>query len=177
MSAYKTENFGKGKISELMCGAKQESIMPLLRNFTLILQRVTNSSLESIERQTLPETWSFCLCNTWGVQVVRYPNIFLREWKRIEAWKLLEETWLFFRLGEANNPRYGFKEKGFYFSTSFAFHLVFLLERNFTSLIEKNTTFYYCRPCQSVVRVLHEKLYCLLVPACKTEHFSLCNFS
>ena len=115
--------------------------------------------------------------NTWGVQVVRYPNIFLREWKRIEAWKLLEETWLFFRLGEANNPRYGFKEKGFYFSTSFAFHLVFLLERNFTSLIEKNTTFYYCRPCQSVVRVLHEKLYCLLVPTFKTEHFSLCNFS
>ena len=39
--------------------------------------------------------------STWGVQVVRYPNFFLGEWKQIETWKLLEETWLFFRLGEA----------------------------------------------------------------------------
>ena len=38
---------------------------------------------------------------TWGVQVVRSPNFFSREWKQIETWKLLEETWLFFRLGEA----------------------------------------------------------------------------
>ena len=38
---------------------------------------------------------------TWGVQVLRYPNFFSREWKQIETWKLLEETWLFFRLGEA----------------------------------------------------------------------------
>ena len=39
--------------------------------------------------------------NTWGVQVLRSPNFFSREWKQIETCKLLEETWLFFRLGEA----------------------------------------------------------------------------
>ena len=38
--------------------------------------------------------------HTWGVQVLRYPNFFSREWKQIETWKLLEETWPFFRLGE-----------------------------------------------------------------------------
>ena len=38
---------------------------------------------------------------TWCIQVVRSPNFFLGEWKQIETWKLLEETWLFFRLGEA----------------------------------------------------------------------------
>ena len=38
---------------------------------------------------------------TWGVQVLRSPNIFLGEWKQIEMRKLLEDTWLFFRLGEA----------------------------------------------------------------------------
>ena len=41
------------------------------------------------------------ILHTWGVQVVRYPNFFSREWKQRETWKLLEETWLFFRLGEA----------------------------------------------------------------------------
>ena len=40
--------------------------------------------------------------STWGVHVLRSPNFFLGEWKQIETWKLLEETWLFFRLGEAN---------------------------------------------------------------------------
>ena len=39
--------------------------------------------------------------DTWGVQVLRYPSFFLGEWKQIETWKLLEETWLFFTLGEA----------------------------------------------------------------------------
>ena len=48
---------------------------------------------------TVP-TFTF-MAYTWGVQVVRYPNFFLGEWKQIETWKLLEETWLFFRLGEA----------------------------------------------------------------------------
>ena len=38
---------------------------------------------------------------TWGVHVLRSPNFFLGEWKQIETWKLLEETWLFFGLGEA----------------------------------------------------------------------------
>ena len=38
---------------------------------------------------------------TWGVQVLRYPNFFSREWKQIETWKLLEETRLFFSFGEA----------------------------------------------------------------------------
>ena len=38
--------------------------------------------------------------NTCGVHVLRSPNFFSREWKQIETWKLLEETWLFFRLGE-----------------------------------------------------------------------------
>ena len=37
----------------------------------------------------------------FGVHVLRYPIFFSREWKQIETWKLLEETWLFFRLGEA----------------------------------------------------------------------------
>ena len=37
----------------------------------------------------------------WGVQVLRSPNFFLGEWKQIEMWKLLEETWLFFRLDKA----------------------------------------------------------------------------
>ena len=37
----------------------------------------------------------------WCVQVLRSPNFFLGEWKQIETWKLLEERWLFFRLGEA----------------------------------------------------------------------------
>ena len=58
------------------------------------------------------ETYSSCLCmtcvlyhevhllvSTWGVQVLMSPNFFLG-WKQIETWKLLEETWLFFRLGE-----------------------------------------------------------------------------
>ena len=39
--------------------------------------------------------------NTWGVQVLRSPNFFLGEWKQVETWKLLGETWMFFRLGEA----------------------------------------------------------------------------
>ena len=43
----------------------------------------------------------FTQLSTWGVQVVRYHNFFLGEWKQIETWKLLEKTWLFFRLGEA----------------------------------------------------------------------------
>ena len=46
--------------------------------------------------------WAFhSLYSTWGVHVLRSPNFFLGEWKQIETWKLLEETWLFFRLGEA----------------------------------------------------------------------------
>ena len=31
----------------------------------------------------------------------KVPYFFSREWKQIGTWKLLEETWLFFRLGEA----------------------------------------------------------------------------
>ena len=41
------------------------------------------------------------LNTTWGVQVLRYPNFFSREWKQIETWKLLEET----RLGYCHKSR------------------------------------------------------------------------